>query len=43
MPFQIKSAENWDSAFYNEEIVEILGLKSDHNESLKKDLENSAL
>jgi uncharacterized protein YjbI with pentapeptide repeats len=43
VPFQIKSAENWDIAFYNREILEILCLKHDHNESLRKDLENSAL
>ena len=41
VPFQIKSAENWDTAFFNEEILEILCLKHDHNESLRKDLENS--
>ena len=41
VPFQIKSAENWDTAFYIKEILEILCLKHDHNESLRKDLENS--
>jgi len=35
--------EKKDTAFYNEEILEILGLTPDHNESLRKDLENSAL
>jgi uncharacterized protein YjbI with pentapeptide repeats len=42
-PSQIRSAENWDTAFHDKEILERLGLASDHNEKLRKDLEERQL
>jgi uncharacterized protein YjbI with pentapeptide repeats len=38
-PFQIKTAKNWQSAFYSTIILERLGLPLDHNEALRKGTE----
>ncbi len=38
-PSQIKTAKNWDTAFYSQEIIESLGLPADHNEKFGKNLE----
>lgn len=38
-PFQIKTAKNWACAFFNEGILERLGLPPDHNETLRKENE----
>jgi uncharacterized protein YjbI with pentapeptide repeats len=39
MPSQIRIAKNWESAFYDKGILEGLGLPLDHNETLRKRLE----
>ena len=36
---QIKSSANWEKAYYASEILQSLGLPPDHNERLKKELE----
>lgn len=38
-PSQIKSAKNWESAYYSQEMLESLGLPPDHNEKLRKAIE----
>ena len=38
-PFRIKSASEWEKAFYSAEILESLGLPRNHNEKLRKELE----
>ena len=34
--FQVKSAKNWQEAFYSDDLLGKLGLPNDHNERLKK-------
>ena len=36
VPSQIKSAVNWEAAFYSQEILVSLGLPPDHNEKLRE-------
>jgi hypothetical protein len=36
VPSQIKSAVNWEVAFYSQEILVSLGLPPDHNEELRR-------
>jgi len=38
-PFRIKSASEWEKAFYDPEMLKSLGLPPDHNDRLKKVLE----
>jgi uncharacterized protein YjbI with pentapeptide repeats len=38
-PFQIKTAKNWEHAYYSPGILERLGLPLDHNEALRKETE----
>ena len=33
---QVKHANNWDLAFYSDDLFKELGLPSDHNETLRK-------
>jgi len=39
MPSQIKTARSWETAYYSKDILEGLGLPPDHNEKLRKVLE----
>jgi uncharacterized protein YjbI with pentapeptide repeats len=38
-PFQIKAAKNWEYAYLSKGILETLGLPPDHNETLRKEIE----
>lgn len=38
-PFQIKTAKNWESAYYSTGLLESLGLPFNHNETLRKEAE----
>jgi uncharacterized protein YjbI with pentapeptide repeats len=38
-PFQIKTAKNWQYAYYTSGILESLGLPLDHNETLRREIE----
>ncbi len=35
---QVKKATNWELAFYSDDFINKLGLKHDHNETVKKKL-----
>lgn len=39
LPSQIRSARNWKKAFYGPEMLKSLGLPPDHNEKLRKEIE----
>jgi len=39
LPSQIRSARNWGKAFYGPEMLRSLGLPPDHNDRLKKVLD----
>jgi uncharacterized protein YjbI with pentapeptide repeats len=36
MPSQVRTAKNWDAAFYDPRLLEGLGLPNDHNDQLRK-------
>jgi uncharacterized protein YjbI with pentapeptide repeats len=38
-PSQVKTAKNWECAFYSEAILDRLGLPPDHNQTLRKEME----
>ena len=42
-PFQIKTARNWENAFLSKSILEGLGLPQDHNELLRKEIEEETV
>jgi uncharacterized protein YjbI with pentapeptide repeats len=41
-PFQIKTAKNWENAYYDKDVLERLGLPPDHNEKLRNEGEMKA-
>ena len=38
-PDQVKSAKNWELAFYSADLLQALGLAPDHNEKLREEIE----
>ena len=41
MPSQIRTAKNWENAYFSKGVLENLGLPPDHNEKLRKEIEDN--